>query len=90
MSGHYTVAAAPFGAGCSLSMAGGLPSGMLLRFGMEQVCYDPPIRKRRKGGMLMDIVFYMIFIAELIVLHPELVQAAALFFAYAKQVLAHR
>ena len=46
--------------------------------------------KRRKGGMLMDIVFYMIFIAELIVLHPELVQAAALFFAYAKQVLAHR
>ena len=46
--------------------------------------------KRWKGGMLMDIVFYMIFIAELIVLHPKLVQAAALFFAYAKQVLAHR
>ena len=46
--------------------------------------------KRWKGGMLMDIVFYMVFIAELIVLHPELVQAAALFFAYAKQVLAHR
>jgi hypothetical protein len=40
--------------------------------------------------MLMDIVFYMIFIAELCVLHPELVQAAAQFFAYAKQVLAHR
>ena len=44
-----------------------------------------PIRLCWKGGGLMDIMNSLMFLAELVVLHPEVIHAACLLIACMKQ-----
>ncbi len=44
-----------------------------------------PIRLCWKGGGLMDIMDSLMFLAELVVLHPEVIHAACLLIACVKQ-----